>query len=168
MRMVKGQGQSLDRRYWHERLGFNYRMTNIAAAIGLAQMERFQATLARKQRIDEKYRALMADLPVAFQQPSPGAEQSLWLMTLLLPKGVDRDRLMTDMAADAIETRPVFFCAHQLPVYAREGEVAERFPVAEDIAARGVSLPSYPSLTLPEIERVVRSLRRALSEQGRL
>jgi perosamine synthetase len=162
---VKGQGQSHDRRYWHERLGFNYRMTNIAAAIGLAQMERFEATLTRKHKIAEKYRELMADLPVTFQQASPGAEQSLWLMTLLLPKGSDRDRLMADMAANAIETRPVFFCAHQLPVYAREGQAAERFPVAEDIQARGLSLPSYPSLTPSEMEHVVRSLRQALAVQ---
>jgi perosamine synthetase len=168
MRLVKGQGQSPNQRYWHDRLGFNYRMTNIAAAIGLAQMERFETTLIRKNRIDEKYRELMADLPVTFQQPSPGAEQSLWLMTLLLPKGSDRDRLMADMAAGAIETRPVFFCAHQLPIYARERQTAGRFPVAEDIAARGLSLPSYPSLTQAEMEHVVRSLHQALAVQGML
>jgi len=166
MRLVKGQGQSPTRRYWHDRLGFNYRMTNIAAAIGLAQMERLPATLIRKQAIAKEYRRLLAGFPVAFQEMQTGVDYSLWLTTLLLPEGTDRDRLIADMAADAIETRPVFFCAHEMPEYAQEGQVAGLFPVAENIAARGLSLPSYPSLTPANMERIVQSLRRALATQG--
>ena len=69
MRVVRGQGQSLTRRYWHEVLGFNYRMTNIVAAIGLAQIERLDAILARKRAIAARYEALLRGLPVAFQRP---------------------------------------------------------------------------------------------------
>ena len=158
MRQVKGQGQSLTRRYWHEVLGFNYRMTNIAAAIGTAQMERLPAILDRKRAIAAQYRALLADDPVTFQQPMPGLVGSDWLVSLLLPPGTDRDGVMAALQAQGIESRPVFFPAHHMPMYQQELHL----PVAEDIAARGMSLPSYPDLTGRDLERVAAVLREAL------
>ena len=162
LRQVKGQGQSFTRRYWHEVQGFNYRMTNIAAAIGTAQMERIGPILARKREILAGYQARLASLPVTFQRPMPGVSSSGWLVSLLLPKGADRDRVMEDMAVNRVETRPVFFCAHHMPMYANSG----RFPVAEDIAARGMSLPSYPTLSEHDLDRVVDGLANALRAQG--
>src|SRR4029079_16915533 len=87
LRMTKGQGQSLTRRYWHEILGFNYRMTNIAAAIGLAQIERLETILARKRAIGARYRAGFGRLPVTFQQPGEGVFGADWLTSVLLPPG---------------------------------------------------------------------------------
>jgi perosamine synthetase len=158
LRLVKGQGQSLTRRYWHETLGFNYRMTNIEAAIGLAQMERLSDIAARKAMIAQNYRTLLAGLPVTFQRLRPNTQSSNWLVSLLLPPGADRDAIMAQMASGGIETRPVFFCAHEMPMY----ETGERFPVAQDIAARGVSLPSYPALTPDDVRRVCDTLSDAL------
>jgi perosamine synthetase len=91
MRIVRGQGQSPTRRYWHEVLGFNYRMTDIVAAIGLAQIERLDTILARKRAVAARYQALLRGLPVAFQRPMGGVESSHWLVTVLLPPGADRD-----------------------------------------------------------------------------
>jgi perosamine synthetase len=162
LRMVRGQGQSPTRRYWHETLGFNYRMTNIVAAIGLAQVERLEAILARKRAIGARYRALLRGLPVTFQQAAEGIVGSDWLVSLLLPPGTDRDRLMADMAARGVETRPVFHCAHEMPMYA----TGEHFPISEGIAARGLSLPSYPMLTDQDLERVAQTLAGALRAQG--
>jgi perosamine synthetase len=164
LRKVKGQGQSLTRRYWHEELGFNYRMTNIAAAIGLAQAERLPDILRRKRAVANRYRELLAGLPVTFQRPDPGVESSEWLISLLLPANCDRERLMTEMRADRVETRPVFYCAHHMPMYT--GRVRGGFPVAEDIAARGISLPSFPTLKDDDIVQVVGALTRALAVQG--
>lgn len=162
MRVVRGQGQSLTRRYWHEVLGFNYRMTNIVAAIGLAQIERLDAILARKRAIAARYEALLRDLPVAFQRPMDGVESSHWLVSVLLPPGTDRDAAQRDMAARGVDTRPVFFCAHEMPMYAK----GERFPVSEGIAARGLSLPSYPTLEDADLDRVADALGAALKAQG--
>ncbi len=162
MRIVRGQGQSPTRRYWHEVLGFNYRMTNIVAAIGLAQIERLDAVLARKRAVAARYQALLRGLPVAFQRPMEGVESSHWLVTVLLPPGADRDAVQRDMAARGVDTRPVFFCAHEMPMYAK----GERFPVAEDIAARGLSLPSYPTLEDADLDRVADALGAALRAQG--
>lgn len=158
LRLVKGQGQSLTRRYWHEVLGFNYRMTNVAAAIGVAQMERLSDILARKRAIDMRYRALLADQPLEFQHIAPGVVSSHWLTSFLLPRGMDREAVTRRMAERGVETRPVFLCAHTMPMYDR----GESRPVASDIAARGMSIPSYPTLTATEQERVVAALLEGL------
>jgi perosamine synthetase len=158
MRKVKGQGQSSTERYWHEVMGFNYRMTNICAAIGLAQMERIEQILARKRAIAAQYREMLAHLPVALQRQIPGTESSEWMMGCLLPPSINRDAVMQSMLRDGVETRPVFRCAHHMPMY----KSGLRLPVSESISTRGLSLPSYAALTGREIEIVVDTLRAAI------
>jgi perosamine synthetase len=160
LQMTKGQGQSLTKRYWHEVLGFNYRMTNIAAAIGFAQMERFGAIVKRKRALAALYRSLLAAAPVSFQRIGADFTSAEWLVTLLLPQHANRDRIMEMMKEDGVETRPCFYCAHTMPMYAK----GESFPVAEKIAQRGISLPSYPQLTNYDVRRVCDSLVKALEK----
>ena len=136
LRKVKGQGQSLNRRYWHDEIGFNYRLTNICAAIGLAQMERIDQILDRKRALADLYRNLLADGPLVFQDRKLGLESSEWLVSVLLPEGTDRDAVIDRMASRGVDSRPVFYCAHRMPMYAS----SEVFPVSENIATRGVSL----------------------------
>jgi len=161
LRQVKGQGQSLTRRYWHEVVGFNYRMSNIAAAIGVAQLERLERIKVRKRDIAQRYRSLLAELPVTWPQHSAAVEPSDWLFSVLLPSGVDRAQVMSEMQSVGVETRPVFYCAHTMPMYTS----GESLPISEDIAARGISLPSFPTLADAEIDRVVDALRTALAAQ---
>jgi perosamine synthetase len=160
MRRVKGQGQSARKRYWHVELGFNYRMTNICAAIGLAQLERLDDILARKRSIAAIYRHELADIPVDFQRPAAGVNSSEWLFSVLLPKESDREAVMQSLLSEGVETRPVFYCAHQLPMY----EQKAIYPVSEDISRRGISLPSYPALTDEQVVRVAKSLAKALGK----
>lgn len=161
LRKVKGQGQSFDKRYWHDELGFNYRMTNICAAIGTAQMERLDSILARKRAIAKMYREALEGSGVDFQAVGPDVQSSEWLVTLLLPRGTDRAALMDGMSGAGIDTRPVFYCAHQLPMYRRD----EVLPVAEDVSARGISLPSFPSLSDDQVHHVAESLVKLLSSR---
>jgi perosamine synthetase len=160
LRKVKGQGQSLTRRYWHDEIGFNYRMTNICAAIGTAQMERLPAILARKQAIADLYRAELASNLFTFQETGAGVQSSNWLVSLLLPPGIDRDQTMARLLANGIDSRPVFYCAHHMPMY-RSDEV---FPNAEDIAARGISLPSFPTLEDDQVRMIAAVLRSTVEE----
>jgi perosamine synthetase len=162
LRKVKGQGQSLNRRYWHDELGFNYRMTNICAAIGTAQMERLPQILARKKVIADLYQTELAGSQFTFQQTSSDVHSSNWLVSLLLPSGADRDAVMAFLAERNIDSRPVFYCAHHMPMYRSQ----ERFPVAEDIAARGISLPSYPTLTDDQVRLVAATLCEAMEHQS--
>jgi perosamine synthetase len=158
LRLLKNQGQDPGRRYWHTELGFNYRMTNICAAIGLAQIERLPTILARKRAIGDKYRALLSACPVKCQTPCAAVASSEWLFSVLLPKGVERDRVAASLADNGIETRPVFHCAHKLPMYCSK----ESFPNAEAIAESGISLPSFPGLIDSDIERIVETLKLSL------
>lgn len=163
LRKVKGQGQSLTKRYWHDELGFNYRMTNIAAAIGVAQIERLPEVRARKKAIAAFYRAALADEGVSFQRLPDDLDSSEWLVSLLLPREMDRDRVMDDMRAAGVDSRPVFYCAHEMPMHA----TGQSLPVSSDIASRGISLPSFPDLTDAELERVVDALKAAMKVQRR-
>ncbi|WP_371431416.1 DegT/DnrJ/EryC1/StrS family aminotransferase [Novosphingobium sp.] len=160
MRKVKGQGQSLTQRYWHDELGFNYRMTNVAAAIGTAQLERLDSILSRKREIAALYQRQLCD-QFSFQELATGAASSNWLVSALLPRGCDRAAVMAALAAKGIDSRPVFFCAHHMPMYRTE----EHFPVAEDISARGISLPSYPGLTDEQVKEVSSALNKAVASQ---
>jgi perosamine synthetase len=162
LRLLKGQGQSPTRRYWHTERGFNYRMTNICAAIGLAQIERLPAILSRKRAIAAQYRDLLKNVPVVFQKRSPQVESGEWLVSVLLPEQVDRDEIMQRMLNDGVETRPVFCCAHQMPMY----DSSLSMPVAEEISRRGISLPSHPQMTEREVNRVIQVLRAAINERA--
>lgn len=157
--LAKGQGMDPARRYWHIVMGFNYRMTNLCAAIGLAQLERLPDILARKRHIAARYRANCANSGLVFQVPRPQVESSEWLVSVLLPEGSDRDRIMGRLAERGIETRPVFYCAHHMPHHYRPDV---RLPVSEAIAARGISLPSWPGLTDADIDRVSEELLNAI------
>jgi perosamine synthetase len=162
---VKNHGMSTTLRYWHDENGFNYRMTNIAAAIGLAQFERLDEILAMKRDIAARYRELMAAMPVTFQALGETTLSSEWLVSLLLPAAANRDAVMEAMQVLKVETRPVFYCAHHMPAYAEMARGLS-LPVAEEISARGMSLPSFPGLTMRDQQRVVTALRQALAAQG--
>jgi perosamine synthetase len=159
LKKVKGQGQSLDRRYWHDELGFNYRMTNICAAIGTAQMERLREILERKSRIAELYRDNLPSKYFTFQKGEANAKSSNWLVSVLLPPECDRDQVMNELAADGIDSRPVFYCAHHMPMY----QSPAIFPVAEDIARRGLSLPSFPALSDEQVVEIGSKLTEIVS-----
>ena len=157
MRKVKGQGQSFERRYWHDEIGYNYRMTNVCAAIGVAQMERIDDVLERKRQIAKLYRSEL-NAVVEFQRPIDGVRGSDWLVTVLLPQNTDREAVMRRLAEQGIDSRPAFYCAHQMPMYSTR----DSHPVAQDIAARGISLPSFPALTDEQVKFVSAELRAAI------
>lgn len=161
MVIAKGQGQDPSRRYWHSVLGFNYRMTNLAAAIGLAQLERVEQILERKREIGKMYRTLLSSRnDLSFQVLPNYVESSEWLVSVLLPKDSHRELVMSRMAEAGIETRPTFYCAHSMPPHYR----AElNLPIAQAIAERGISLPSHPKLTDTQIEQVCATLIREIN-----
>jgi perosamine synthetase len=163
MRIVRNQGMSLTRRYWHDRMGYNYRMTNIQAAIGLAQMERVADTLVRKRAIAEGYGRRLRHLPVNLQKIAADVESSDWLVSLLLPHGSQREAVMEFLDTRGIETRPVFGCAHLMPMYQQQEGL---YPISEEVSQRGMSLPSYPGLIEEDLDYIAQSLEDALRVVG--
>jgi perosamine synthetase len=155
-RHFKGQGLAAHREYWHDVVGYNYRMTNLCAAIGVAQLERVDAFIERKQRIAQLYRTGLRGTPLALHAESTVGVHSYWMVNVLVEHADDRDPLRAHLAAAGIETRPVFNPIHTMPMYSTR---YQRHRVAEDIAWRGISLPSFPSLTDAEVREVCSTIR---------
>ena len=147
---LKNQGMSENKRYWHDVLGFNYRMTNIAAAIGVAQFERINKILDLKSKIKDYYRDHLATDKFEFPIDKADVVNSNWLVSFLVPENSCRDTLIKYLDEKGVETRPVFYCANQFPFYNIDGS----FPVAEKLAKRGISVPSYPDLEEEQLKHI--------------
>lgn len=158
MRHLRAHAQPAGRRYWHDEIGWNYRMTNLQAALGVAQMKRVDEVIADRQRLGRLYRDALGGTGIAAAPEEPWAETVYWLYSALLPSGVDRDRVMLLLAEEGIETRPFFYPLHEMPPYRAD---ASRFPVASDLARRGVTLPSFYAMGLDDVVAVVEALRDA-------
>lgn len=157
----KGQGLAKHRTYWHDVVGYNYRMTNICAAIGLAQMERADELLAKKRALAECYNQLLGGLPLEIHRPCRSdIEHSYWMYSILLTGGRQRDSVMAQMLEAGIETRPVFNPVHTMPMYASR---YQRHQHAEDIAWRGINLPSWPDLSQEQVQYIASTLQRILA-----
>jgi perosamine synthetase len=162
-RRLRGQGLAKDREYWHDLIGFNFRMTNICAAIGCAQMDEIEPTLARKRAIAERYRRGLEDLPVDLHLEAPGTCHGFWMVSILTRDASLRDPLRRHLRLDGIETRPLFPPVHLMPMYRA---ISGHHPVAEDLASRGLNLPSYPDLADRDVDRICNSIRTFLDPAG--
>ena len=160
LRLFRGQGMDPRRRYWFSVVGYNYRMTNIAAAIGLAQLERVDLHLAKRKLIAEGYNRRLTRYSDRFLLPTAEAwaDHAYWMYTIILRESlmVDRDKVMRDLDEAGIETRPVFWPMHVLPPY--RDTTGEAFPRAEFCSSRGISLPTHGLLTENDMDRVVDAL----------
>jgi perosamine synthetase len=160
MRIFKGQGMDPKRRYWFPITGYNYRMTNIEAAIGLAQLENAAEHIAARRRVAEWYCQSLVDLAdyLSPQKETPGAESVWWMYSVLLSKNakISRDALIAALADDGIETRPLFYPMHVMPAFYDE---KANCPISEDISARGINLPTHALLTRDDIEYICSRLK---------
>lgn len=156
----KGQGLAKHRVYWHDVVGYNYRMTNICAAIGLAQIERADELVQRKIALAAEYDAALADSSIETHRPArPDIVHSYWMYSI----GVDaqiRDEVMHRLRQQGVETRPVFYPAHTMPMYSQP---YERHRVAEELGWRGINLPSYPDLTGAQVRYIADTVRHAVA-----
>ncbi len=165
LRLYRGQGMDPDRRYWFPVVGFNYRMTNVAAALGLAQLEQVGTFIESRRRLFEDYQERLAgeDLLV-LPKVQPWADPVNWIYTVRVrDTSIDRDNVMTALAGEGIETRPVFYPLHIMPPY-READGA--YPVSELLGATGISLPTHLLLTPSDVDRVCDRLVAALHAPG--
>ncbi|MCE2904530.1 MAG: DegT/DnrJ/EryC1/StrS aminotransferase family protein [Anabaena sp. CoA2_C59] len=153
----KGQGLAKYREYWHDVIGYNYRMTNICAAIGLAQLERINDILSKKRQIAELYKELLKDTEFKVHQEVGDVFHSYWMISILIPQADQRDTVRKHLSEAGIETRPVFYPVHTMPMYTQK---YQKHQVAEDIGWRGINLPSYPDLSPEQIDYICDSLKK--------
>ena len=165
LRLFRGQGVDPNRRYWFLVVGYNYRMTNIQAAIGLAQMETIDKALSDRVILANWYKDALADIKdkIILPKQQAWAKQVYWMYNIFLRDGgaQKRDAVMRKFDEMGIETRPVFYPLHDLPPYL-ENSV---YPVADLWAPRGINLPTHQDLTQEDVQRIADSLKKILEQQ---
>ncbi len=160
MRQLKGQGQDPNRRYWFTEVGYNYRMTNIAAAIGLGQLENINEHINERKKVASYYFEELKGMEkyIDFQHVTKGADSVWWMFSILLKENVkiSRDDIMLKMDEEGIETRPVFYPMHIMPVYEDKNAGC---PVSEYVASRGINLPTHALLSREDIKYICDTLK---------
>ncbi|MCG5238917.1 DegT/DnrJ/EryC1/StrS family aminotransferase [Azospirillum doebereinerae] len=166
MRSLRNLCFRRDRRFLHTELGHNYRMTNLQAAIGVAQVEQIEDHLQRKRRMAALYQDRLGDLPLSLPVERPGVRNVYWMYGVVLDDSVPFDAVefARRLRSRGVDTRPFFLGMHEQPVLHDRGLfVDERYPVTERLARRGLYLPSGLPLTEEQIDTVAVAVREVLS-----
>lgn len=160
VRLLHGQGMDPNRRYWHPVVGYNYRMMNLAAAVGLAQLEAIDRHIELRLRVAAQYREQLDGIAgIRLQSEQRWAQHVYWMFSIVLDPEIwpNRDVVMSKLAEKGVETRPIFYPAHSMPPYQRASE-NEVFPVAELLGANGISLPTWAGMNDSDIQLVCDAL----------
>jgi perosamine synthetase len=147
----KGQGLAKHRQYWHDVIGYNFRMTNICAAIGVAQLEQVETFIKQKRQVAAWYKKYLTNPEITFHGEPDGIFHTYWMCSVLVNDSEKRDPLRDALAEKGVETRPLFFPVHTMPMYSQK---YQRHPVAEYLGWRGVNLPSYPGLKEEQVKMI--------------
>ena len=159
----KGQGLAQHRQYWHDVVGYNYRMTNICAAIGLAQLEQIDYFISRKRQIAEIYKNQFKNTNIEFHHESENVFHTYWMCSILTPKASQRDRLREFLELNGIETRPLFYPVHTMPMYSAK---FQKHPIAENLGWRGINLPSFPGLSDEDVLHICNLVKDFFAKDG--
>lgn len=156
MRILRDHGMNPKKKYWHDVVGFNYRMTNMQAALGVAQLEKIEKIIEIKRGNANLYNSLLKDVNgITLPAEEEWARNVYWMYSVLI--GIDyaisRDNLMKKLEEEGIDSRPFFYPIHIMPPY-RNGV----FPIAEALSKKGMSLPSSAKLKREEIEKICQSM----------
>ena len=163
---LRNQGRA-DSGAWleHDRLGWNYRMDDLSAAVGLAQVERLDEILGKRATVADRYTALLAGIPgVTLPSVVEGDVRSWFVYTVLLEPGVDRNAVIGLLAERGVASKPYLPSIHLQPFYRARGHREGEFPISEAISARALALPFFGNLTVEQQERVARELAAVLAD----
>lgn len=158
-RFLRDHAMSKEIRYYHPERGYNYRITNIQSAIGLAQVERIRKTLSKKENIGKCYDRHLEGIKGITLQPEAGwASKVCWMYSILIGDDfpLSRNQFGNELKKSGIDTRPFFIPMNLLPMYRKK----EKFPVAEEISAKGLSLPSSNNLEKDDIRYICDTIRK--------
>jgi perosamine synthetase len=161
-RLLRDHAMPPTRRYWHDEIGFNYRMTNLQAAVGAAQMERIDEFIRRKRQIARWYAEGLAHVPgITLPVERPGCTNIYWMVSILVdpPFPLGRDEMIPALRAEGIDSRPFFHPMDTLPPYRQEPPQ----PVSLSLSQRGLNLPSSPSLSQDQVGYVCEVIQRFAS-----
>lgn len=164
---LRGQGMDSKQRYWFPIIGYNYRMPNLTAAVGLAQLERIDWHLNRRREVATWYRDRLRNVPGIEWQAAKDCRVNVdWLFTITLDEPIreSRDDIIARLFQRGVETRPVFYPMHVLPPYREMAQGDGIFPVADRVARLGLSLPTWAGLRQEDVAYVCDALRESIVE----
>jgi perosamine synthetase len=161
-KLLRDHAMGSERRYWHTEVGYNYRMTNLQAALGLAQLERIDAILEHRRQLMGWYREELRNVSrVRLNNEPAGSRNVYWMICLEIP-GMDypqRDRLIGLLKEHGVDSRPYFYPVSELPMYERAIT-----PIAHAASASGINLPTYFDLTKADVAVIARAVREAITQ----
>lgn len=162
MKLLRGQGQDPNRRFWHLVDGWNFRMTNLQAAIINSQFNRLNEIIRKKRTIYEYYRDHL-DADLIWQTIPHGGESCWWMMSVRHWEPKWYDKASKFLEANGIETRPIFPPIHKMPAMQKYGQYdLMTFTNAESLWETGISLPSGPTLTTAQLEYICKTVNKAV------
>ena len=154
IRILRDHGMDKEKKYWHSVTGFNYRMTNLQAAIGIAQFEQYGQFNKSRDIIIREYRSLLKNYPFVKFQETNSNKNADWLFTIQIP-GIDkaiRDKIIDDLLVNGIESRPFFYPLHSMPPFSDKVYHASVFSVSEKLSNEGISLPTFTAMRKEQIK----------------
>ncbi|NNM55446.1 MAG: DegT/DnrJ/EryC1/StrS aminotransferase family protein [Spirochaetales bacterium] len=163
LRFLRDHGMSKDKRYWHTELAYNYRITNLQAALGVAQLEQIDQFLSRRKEILGLYQKELKGLPGVTLNPQvPGGESVCWLVCLRHDNWTETSRaqFMQKLKEKGVDSRPFFYPLSQMPIYEQDRKLT---PVSNAVYEKGINLPTYIDLTDDQIKTVSRCVRELLA-----
>lgn len=158
---LKMVGVVKNRYYWHDIIGYNYRMTNICAAIGLGQLKKAKDILRKKREVFRLYKLFLNDLDIKMNKELKNSKSSFWLINIFLKNKKSRDNLAKYLKTNKVETRNTFNPVHKMPMYKKNNK-NKKFLNAQYLSDTGLSLPSGPSLKANQIKNVCNLIRNYL------
>lgn len=161
IRFLSTQAREPAVHYEHQHIGFNYRMSNLLAAMGRAQLARLPEFILRRREINERYRAALAEFGNVSFMPHPDwSEWNGWLTCVVFDSGAQRDTILSALAANDIESRPLWKPMHLQPVFANATSYVDG--TSQDLFNRGLCLPSSSALSDDDVDRVIDRILKAL------
>ena len=164
MKIMRNQGMNSNKKYWHDFIGFNYRMTNMQAAIGIAQLEKLDKFIRKKRQIAKWYREELKEFEgkglIKLSPEMAWARNIYWMYSILIEdkSGISRNDLMEKLKEKEIETRPFFYSIPQMPPYRSN----EKFPLAEELSKKGLNLPTSCKLGKETIEQISNGIKQIM------
>lgn len=161
IRLFKNHGMSQIRRYWHPVVGYNYRMTNLQAAIGLTQLDKIEIFLKKRTLIKKWYIQRLSSVPGLYMPPSDttNSKSVNWLFTMRVTGKKTRDQLIQFLKKKNVDSRPAFYPVTDFPMY----KTGEEFPVAQKITHEAINLPTFVDLTKEQVNYITKMIRSYIS-----
>ena len=161
IRILRDHGMNPNKRYWHDIVGFNYRMTNLQAAIGVAQVNKLDKCINKKRELANYYQENLKEMRddglLSLHPEMPWAKCVYWIYSILLKQkfNLERDELIEELGKRGIDTRPLFYPINMMDPYFK----GEKLPIAEELSSKGISLPSSTTLDYKEISYITETIK---------